>query len=119
MRLLIEEFGITIKYIKGINNTVADALSRLEFTPKKSDTSETIDFLFSLITAEDTDLFPLSMAEIADQQAIDDQLIKRMSQKSQRKYTKRPANDNKVILENDKVFIPQNLHLCIIEWYHH
>ena len=44
MRLLIEEFGITIKYIKGINNTVADALSRLEFTPKKSDTSETIDY---------------------------------------------------------------------------
>ena len=77
-RLLIEEFGITIKYIKDINNTVADTLSQLEFTPKKSDTLETINFLFSLITAEDTDLFPLSMAEIADQQVIDDQLIKRM-----------------------------------------
>ena len=65
-RLLIEEFGITIKYIKGVNNTVADALSRLEFASKKSDTSETIDFLFSVITAEDTDLFLLSIAEIAN-----------------------------------------------------
>ena len=42
-----------------------------------------------------------------------------MSQKLQRKYTKYPANDKKVILENSKVFVPQNLHLRIIEWYYH
>ena len=59
------------------------------------------------------------MAEIADQQAVDDHLIKRMSQKSQRKYTKRTINDNEVILENSKVFIQQNLRFRIIEWYYH
>ena len=35
-RLLVEEYGIKIKYIKGENDKVADALSRLEFTPYKS-----------------------------------------------------------------------------------
>ena len=32
-RLLLEEFAPDIVYIKGINNTVADAISRLDYTP--------------------------------------------------------------------------------------
>ncbi len=34
-RLLIEEYGPEIVYIKGIPNTMADAISRLEYTPTK------------------------------------------------------------------------------------
>ena len=34
-RLLIEEFGPAIEYIKGIDNTIADAISRLEYDPDK------------------------------------------------------------------------------------
>ncbi len=32
-RLLLEEYGPKIVYIKGIHNTVADAVSRLEYDP--------------------------------------------------------------------------------------
>ena len=32
-RLLIEEFGPEIIYIKGVDNTVADAISRLDYNP--------------------------------------------------------------------------------------
>ena len=32
-RLLLEEFAPEIVYIKGITNTVADAISRLDYTP--------------------------------------------------------------------------------------
>ena len=32
-RLILEEYGPEIVYIKGIHNTVADAISRLEYTP--------------------------------------------------------------------------------------
>jgi hypothetical protein len=32
-RLLLEEYGPKIVYIKGIHNTVADAISRLEYDP--------------------------------------------------------------------------------------
>ena len=38
-RLLIEEYGPTIVYIKGIHNTVADAISRLDYGPIPSDRS--------------------------------------------------------------------------------
>ena len=36
-RLLLEEYGPEIVYIKGIHNTVADAISCLEYTSVKSD----------------------------------------------------------------------------------
>ena len=32
-RLLLEEYGPTIMYTKGINNTVADAISQLDYGP--------------------------------------------------------------------------------------
>ena len=33
-RLILEEYGPEIIYVKGIHNTVADAISQLEFSPK-------------------------------------------------------------------------------------
>eukprot|EP00804_Cyclotella_cryptica_P011980 CCRYP_004452-RA/>CCRYP_004452-RA protein AED:0.26 eAED:0.42 QI:0/0/0/1/0/0/3/0/454 len=36
-RLLLEEYGPTIVYIKGIHNTVADAISRLDYGPVTDD----------------------------------------------------------------------------------
>ena len=35
-RLILEEYGPEIVYIKGVDNTVADALSRLEYDPEKN-----------------------------------------------------------------------------------
>jgi hypothetical protein len=38
-RLLLEEYGPEIVYIKGIHNTVADAISRLEYDPSVNQTA--------------------------------------------------------------------------------
>ena len=43
-RLLLEEYGPTIVYIKGIHNTVADAISRLDYGPVQEDTSTMMTF---------------------------------------------------------------------------
>eukprot|EP00975_Prorocentrum_lima_P006895 1482793-Prorocentrum_lima.AAC.1 len=32
--ILLQEFGAEIRYVKGIDNTVADAISRLDYCPK-------------------------------------------------------------------------------------
>ena len=39
-RILLEEYAPEIIYIKGIHNTVADAISRLEYDPKLNSTNE-------------------------------------------------------------------------------
>ncbi len=39
-RLLLEEYGPKTVYIKGIHNTVADAISRLEYGPSINQTAE-------------------------------------------------------------------------------
>ena len=43
-RLLLEEFGPEIVYIKGIHNTVANAISRLDFSPCPSATDNWMTF---------------------------------------------------------------------------
>ena len=37
-RLILEEYGPEIVYIKGIHNTMADAISRLDFVPAPTST---------------------------------------------------------------------------------
>ncbi len=39
-RLLLEEYAPQIIYIKGIHNTVADAVSRLDYDPQLNNTNE-------------------------------------------------------------------------------
>jgi hypothetical protein len=39
-RLLLEEYGPDIVYIKGIHNTIADAILRLEYDPSVNQTAE-------------------------------------------------------------------------------
>jgi hypothetical protein len=39
-RLLLEEYGPKIVYIKGIHNTIADAVLRLEYDPSVNQTAE-------------------------------------------------------------------------------
>jgi hypothetical protein len=39
-RILLEEYGPKIVYIKGIHNTIADAVSRLEYDPSVNQTAE-------------------------------------------------------------------------------
>ena len=41
-RLILEEYGSEIVYIKGIDNTVADAISRLQYTPALNPSRESV-----------------------------------------------------------------------------
>jgi hypothetical protein len=41
-RLLLEEYGPEIVHIKGIHNTMADAVSRLEYDPSVNKTAESV-----------------------------------------------------------------------------
>ena len=51
-RLLIEEFGADLTYIKGENNIVADALSRLDLIPSSEQESFHHGTLLQLFTGD-------------------------------------------------------------------
>ena len=48
-RLLLEEYGPEIEYIKGTDNTVADAISRLEYDPTRHKRDNNALQCFSLV----------------------------------------------------------------------
>ncbi len=50
-RLLLEEYGPESVYIKGIHNTMADAISRLDYTPVKH--NEHLNIVFANHSKED------------------------------------------------------------------
>ena len=43
-RLLLEDYGLENMHIKGIHNTVANAISRLDFGPSKDDKANWMAF---------------------------------------------------------------------------
>ena len=63
-RLILEEYGPELRYIKGENNIVADALSRLEIeTPKEPMTLSHMAELYAATDPEDfPESFPLSLS---------------------------------------------------------
>ena len=75
--LILEEFGPESKYIKGENNFVADALSRLE----KSDNQDILN-ISELYGYDDKDLpdkdYPICYHDIAKSQETDTKLQKKL-----------------------------------------
>ena len=80
-RLIIEEFSSELIYIKGQNNIIADALSRLDIgPPRTSDLKHTADHLAANYALVDDDLpvdtFPAAYSIIMKHQEKDEKLLK-------------------------------------------
>ena len=114
-RLLIEEFGPDLVYIKGTHNVVADALSRLAMTEEDFSADA-----FAFDDAELPDKFPLSYADLEEAQSNDTKLQKNL--KTNKRYSKQMfyANNKSfnLITYNGKIAIPTSLHKRATEWYH-
>jgi hypothetical protein len=137
-RLLLEEFGPEIVHIKGIHNTVADAISRLDFSPVQDDRANWMTFtqhwchhtmqekqtitdqhqmnmVFANRCEEDV-IYPLTVKEIALAQE-DDIVLKKL--KNTEKYSTHLVEDTPVLCKNGKMVIPKVLQRRAVSWYHH
>ena len=109
-RLILEEFGPELKYIRGENNVIADAFSCLE-------TSENQDILniSELYVYDDADLpdtaYPIHYHDIAKSQKNDAKLNQKLV--SHKDYTLdtfcEGDQNHRLILQNIKICLPASL----------
>jgi hypothetical protein len=137
-RLLLEEYGPEIIYIKGIDSTVADAISRLLFsTPAQSPLEEqqnwmirtkcwcsttqshehSKDEILNYVFAhrkDDDEIFPLTVDEIAAAQKKD-----KTVQRDKQAYIRKLVENTHVLCKDGRLVIPKKLQYRAIAWYHH
>ena len=141
-RLVLEEYGPEIIYIKGVHNTVADAISRLDYNPKINPSqdqnqtwmnftrcwnahehtpsktpTECLNLLFATHThGDEEEIYPLTIKEIAAAQKSDTDCQTKLKMN---KYKTQLIENIAVICKNSKMVIPKPLQRRAVQWYHH
>ena len=117
-RLIIEEYGPKLTYIKGESNVVADALSRMRLS--NEDFSEEA---FAGDIGVELPTFPLSYKRLAAEQARDEKLQSRIvDPKEKHLYSSKnyrfSDKSYDLITRDDRIVIPRSMEQEITEWYH-
>ena len=119
-RLIIEEFGPELIYLKGEKNVVADALSRLSSldNEKPSPTTDVAE-LFAGDKLPD-DIFPLSFKLIEQQQRLDQDLLLKVQKDDNYSLQVFPGGDKtrELIVKDGKIVLPATLQARCVRWYH-
>ena len=126
-RLVLEEYGPELKYIKGEHNVVADALSRLDMIkeedqePKQPVTQSYLAEHFGLDSSDlPEDAYPLRYRIIEKYQALDKELISKSKKNKEYKSTvfHGGGKQYKLLTKHGKIVIPAQLQQRAINWYH-
>ena len=118
-RLILEDFGPELKYIKGEKKFVANTLSRLEM----SDNQEILN-IFELYGYDDEDVpdsaYPIRYHDISKAQKNDaKQKQKLVSHKDYNLDNFRGGDkDHRLIYLNNKICLPKALQKKTVDWYH-
>ena len=128
-RLFIEEYSPDIRYIKGENNVVADALSRLSMEQEPREeaffTLEEMSNMYCYAAnkkdnKEDTSC-PINYQLIGHEQSKDKKIRKLALTKPDSYALKEFKSAGKrfdLICHDDKIVIPSTLQQRIVDWYH-
>ena len=118
-RLLLEEYGPTYVHVKGSDNVVADALSRMDADfevqmPSASNTTE----MAHAFSKEKDESFPMSPKLIEKYQKTDKSLAKKIQSDSTTAYSVQTVEGVDLINYKGKIFVPMVLQKKIVAWYH-
>mgnify|MGYP001306591820 FL=1 len=132
-RLIIEEFSPTLKYLKGVNNPVADALSRLhlEATPHSECDSTVLETpssqnLAEAFPIEEEDVptwtLPIAYKLLYKEQVKDKELLKKVKLTSKdysiNTFLKDSQTVRQLITYKGKIYVPETLQKRLVQWYH-
>ncbi len=117
-RLLLEEYGPKLTYIKGPHNIVADAFSRMELTEEEFSAEA---FAADNDAGDFPENFPLSYRELAYEQAENKELQSKLQSNTNEYKTKSYRHGDReyqLVTHNDKIVVPPSLQMRVTEWYH-
>jgi hypothetical protein len=130
-RMILEEFGPDIRHISGVDNIVADAISRLPTANKDEEEPRTevqrLNEMFinneaNDLLAENDESFPLDLLQVREAQQ--EELNKNNSKLKQVLRTKNSGyvlNDLEgveLVFYKDRIYVPKALRERTIIWYH-
>ena len=98
-RLLLEEYGPEIVYIKGKTNIVVDALSRLS---RQGDIVEDVEAVLPFVPVDAT-IFPVNLSEAQELQEQDRSLRKQL-RNNPKEFSKKELDQMKIITHKN-IFI--------------
>ncbi|GFH50707.1 hypothetical protein CTEN210_07183 [Chaetoceros tenuissimus] len=127
-RLLLEEFGPNIIHIAGVDNIVADTLSRLRSNNVEEEEIESTDtkiqelFANRRVRSIQAD-FPLEKKLLREEQQKElkkrNSKIKKLLDEKDSEYKIKELDGVELIMYKDKVYVPQTLRESTLNWYHH
>ena len=128
-RLLLEEFGLHIHHIAGVDNIVADKLSYLKSSNTKEDknnisTTQKLQELYAntQIRSIQAD-FPLEKELIRAEQSKELQKrnskLKALIDDKDSGYYYQNIDDVKLVLKNNKIYVTVSMRENILNQYHH
>jgi hypothetical protein len=118
-RLVLEEFGPELRYIKGERNIVAEALSCLDMN--EDDTIVNVAKAFGYDNADlPADGFPVKYRTLAKAQKKDRALLRKLlSHNDYREIPFRGGDkSHDLICKNEKIVVPEKLQRRPVNWYH-
>ena len=121
-RLMLEEYGAEYRHIKGEDNVIADALSRLDsnFTEDSEEIEQlnNINICFPVTRKEEKESeFPMFPPLIHKHQKRYKELYKQMK-KNPKDHTIKIVEGEELIHFKDKIYVPPRLQQRIVAWYH-
>ena len=129
-RLVLEEYGPELVYVKGEHNVVADALSRLDMSteeqPILTDYNATTKYNAEMFGNDKNDLkaeegYPLNFKDLLKAQQADTRLLadaKKNSDKYVPKVFRGGGKEWPLLTVKDKIYVPPALRTRVVEWYH-
>ena len=129
-RLILEEFGPDIRHIKGEENIVADAISRLPTAnndPEEQGTEAQgqarIAESEEHLALEDEEEFPLNLSLVRRIQQRElkhnKSKIKTLLKDTKSGYKIQLLNGVQLITHEDKIYVPRKLQQRVLNWYHY
>ena len=125
-RLIIEEYGAELRYVKGESNVVADTLSRIPInTITQNSVAAEEEVYLNRRVFEDSITFPLDLDTIREGQKDDAHLERLLKDvRTKNKFRKEKVQDTRLWTMLDKtsnepkIFVPKKARKDIIDWFH-